>query len=335
MPERKHLIFRDLPLVISWKIYPKWFAGGRYAELIEDIVEGNELFSRKLFSELRKPPASNLVFSPFSASTVSEHFALLYLFVIWDLEYEDDSSSNVISGCQDIKSAQIANNDQAKIQGGFFNWPSPEFAKCWPVSNWFQKNVRVPDWPPPVIEKRLSVWRSEYDYNTKKIQGGASPSKFGGGQSRDIFRGVPVKKITLYYCTQALPSVALEKCRVLSMFKKRRCLQADQWRQVNFKAISLKSAIIRHLEHPDGLTLCAASGPQRCGSLTLCSSIQSTTSSTSLWPGECLLARSADEEGSVWRRLFPLNYFYLWIQVGTCIQCNTNSCYIGFSPACP
>ena len=21
------------------------------------------------------------------------------------------------------------------LQGGFFNWPSPEFAKCWPVSN--------------------------------------------------------------------------------------------------------------------------------------------------------------------------------------------------------
>ena len=21
------------------------------------------------------------------------------------------------------------------IQGGFFNWASPEFAKCWPVSN--------------------------------------------------------------------------------------------------------------------------------------------------------------------------------------------------------
>ena len=34
------------------------------------------------------------------------------------------------------------------IQGDFFNWPPPEFAKCWPVSNWFQKNVRVPDWPP-------------------------------------------------------------------------------------------------------------------------------------------------------------------------------------------
>ena len=25
------------------------------------------------------------------------------------------------------------------IQGDFFNWASPEFAKCWPVSNWFKK----------------------------------------------------------------------------------------------------------------------------------------------------------------------------------------------------
>ena len=24
--------------------------------------------------------------------------------------------------------------EDRKIQGGFFNWPSPEFAKCWPVS---------------------------------------------------------------------------------------------------------------------------------------------------------------------------------------------------------
>ena len=31
----------------------------------------------------------------------------------------------------------------------FLTGPPPEFAKCWPVSNWFQKNVRVPDWPPP------------------------------------------------------------------------------------------------------------------------------------------------------------------------------------------
>ena len=34
------------------------------------------------------------------------------------------------------------------IQGDFFNWASPEFAKCWLECNWFQKNVRVPDWPP-------------------------------------------------------------------------------------------------------------------------------------------------------------------------------------------
>ena len=52
----------------------------------DGIVEGNEMFSRKLFSELRAPPASNLIFSPFSASTVSDHFVLPYFFVIWDLE---------------------------------------------------------------------------------------------------------------------------------------------------------------------------------------------------------------------------------------------------------
>ena len=32
----------------------------------------------------------------------------------------------------------------------------------------------------------------------KNLEGGAIPSKFWGGQSRDIFRGGPVKKITLY-----------------------------------------------------------------------------------------------------------------------------------------
>ena len=49
-----------------------------------------------------------------------------------------------------------------------------------------------------MIEKRVSVWQSECDSNTWKISRGASSSKFGGCQSRDIFRGVPVKKITLY-----------------------------------------------------------------------------------------------------------------------------------------
>ena len=41
------------------------------------------------------------------------------------------------------------------LQGVFFKWASPEFAKCWPVSNRFQKNVRVPDWPPLMIEKKV------------------------------------------------------------------------------------------------------------------------------------------------------------------------------------
>ena len=35
------------------------------------------------------------------------------------------------------------------LQGVFFNWPPFEFAKCWPASNQFRKNVRVPDCPPP------------------------------------------------------------------------------------------------------------------------------------------------------------------------------------------
>ena len=43
------------------------------------------------------------------------------------------------------------------IQGGFFNWPPLEFTKCWPVSNRFKKNGRVPDWPPLMIEKSLSA----------------------------------------------------------------------------------------------------------------------------------------------------------------------------------
>ena len=45
-----------------------------------------------------------------------------------------------------------------------------------------------------MIRKRLSVWRSEYDSNTKKNYWGASSSKFRGGQSRDIFRGGQLKK---------------------------------------------------------------------------------------------------------------------------------------------
>ena len=35
----------------------------------------------------------------------------------------------------------------------------------------------------------------------RKIRGGASPTKYGGGQSRDIVRGGLVKKMTLYMFT--------------------------------------------------------------------------------------------------------------------------------------
>ena len=30
-------------------------------------------------------------------------------------------------------------NVETIVQGVFFNWASPEFAKCWLVSKWFQK----------------------------------------------------------------------------------------------------------------------------------------------------------------------------------------------------
>ena len=46
------------------------------------------------------------------------------------------------------------------IQGVFFNWAHPEFAKCRPVSNQFQKNDRVPDWPPPHDEKKTKCLRT-------------------------------------------------------------------------------------------------------------------------------------------------------------------------------
>ena len=52
----------------------------------------------------------------------------------------------------------------------FFNWPPRELAKCWPVSNRFRKNVRVPDCPPPpMIVKNLSVWGPQCDPHTYKI----------------------------------------------------------------------------------------------------------------------------------------------------------------------
>ena len=46
------------------------------------------------------------------------------------------------------------------VQGDFFNWPPPEFAKCWPVRNRFRKNLRVPDWPPLYDQKKSKCLRT-------------------------------------------------------------------------------------------------------------------------------------------------------------------------------
>ena len=65
---------------------------------------------------------------------------------IWD--YQNTTAKKVGGPWYFCTSFHLTIINSAYIQGGFFNWPPPEFAKCWPVSNWFQKNVRVPDWPP-------------------------------------------------------------------------------------------------------------------------------------------------------------------------------------------
>ena len=78
-----------------------------------------------------------------------------------------------------------------------FNWASPEFGKCWPVSNWFQKNIRVLDWPPIGIENVKVFGISPFSAAILRIfpkQGGPVEAFFGGGQSKDIFREGPVKK---------------------------------------------------------------------------------------------------------------------------------------------
>ena len=49
--------------------------------------------------------------------------------------------------------------------------------------------------------------------------GGASSSKFRGGQSRDIFRGGPVKKITLYIgnIIMFIPATAIKCCSIIKL----------------------------------------------------------------------------------------------------------------------
>ena len=58
----------------------------------------------------------------------------------------------------------------------------------------------------------------------REIRGGASPSKFGGGQSRDIFRGGPVKKITLYKPIEW----SNDKEEVCRFKKDKKCIQKSE-----------------------------------------------------------------------------------------------------------
>ena len=63
-----------------------------------------------------------------------------------DVNTSDDSISDLESDDDDERGIKVIN--LMILQSVFFNWASPEFAKCWPANNQFQKNVRVPDWPP-------------------------------------------------------------------------------------------------------------------------------------------------------------------------------------------
>ena len=67
----------------------------------------------------------------------------------------------------------------------FLTGPPPEFAKCWPVSNWFQKNIRVSDWPPLMSEKKskclvILILRRLRGGPVEGFMGGASLQTFSG-----------------------------------------------------------------------------------------------------------------------------------------------------------
>ena len=90
------------------------------------------------------------------------------------------------------------------IQGVFFNWPPPEFAKCRLVSNQFEKNVRVQDWPPLCDWKNLKCldWPPLEKLKSLDWEGTGSLLRFfsvWGGQSEDLHwhYGVPKKTIFL------------------------------------------------------------------------------------------------------------------------------------------
>ena len=57
------------------------------------------------------------------------------------MQHVEDPRGNVLKHKKNLQKCWENMASFYILQGGFFNWPSPEFAKCWPLSNWFQKNL--------------------------------------------------------------------------------------------------------------------------------------------------------------------------------------------------
>ena len=78
-------------------------------------------------------------------------------------------------------------NNFGFVQGDFFNWTSSDF-----------KKMLKSQTGPPLESKMLKYLESPLSQlpylELFQSRGGASQGIFGGGQSRDIFRGSPVKK---------------------------------------------------------------------------------------------------------------------------------------------
>ena len=67
---------------------------------------------------------------------------------------------------------------------------SLHFAKCWPVSDWFQKNVEVPDGPPLGIKNVKVFGISPLSAaNFFKVGGWGPVRAFFGGGSMETFSG--------------------------------------------------------------------------------------------------------------------------------------------------
>ena len=81
-----------------------------------------------------------------------EYEAAAVVFAHWEYmapDHENVSSFSIVK-IEIILFINRNMNMKMKIQGDFFNWPPLEFAKCWPVSNRFRKNVKSPRLAPPL-----------------------------------------------------------------------------------------------------------------------------------------------------------------------------------------